>query len=82
VFTMTVPARLATDTEASLITHVIGDVLGQPYTVSVRPHRPSRYGAHTGHDGTRPPVNATLTLRPAGVVDPAATTAAENHTSR
>jgi len=82
VCTMTVPARLATDTEASLITHVVGDVLDQPYTVSVRPHRPSRYGAPTGYDGTRPAVNATLTLRPVGTADPAATAAAEDHASR
>ena len=81
VFTMTVPARLATDTEAALITQVVGDLLGQPYTVSVRPHRPSRYSVHTGHDGTGPGVNATLTLRPAGTADPAATTAAQDHAS-
>jgi len=62
--TVTVPAELATDAEASRIAQLLGDLLGQPYTVAVRPHRPSRYGVRLGRDGTRTGVNATLTLRP------------------
>jgi len=61
LLTMTVPARLATDAETSRITQTVSDQLGQPYTVSVRPHRRSRYGAAD----TGAPVNATLILQPA-----------------
>jgi hypothetical protein len=61
--TLTVPTRLAADPHAALITRIVGEALGQPYTCAVRLHRPSRYGGQTG--GARTQGNATLTLQPA-----------------
>jgi hypothetical protein len=60
---LTVPGALATDTEAAQIAQLIGDLLGQTFTVSVRPHRRSRHAAHSGQSGSQASANATLTLR-------------------
>lgn len=75
VLSVTVPVRLACDTDTALITEVVGDLLGQLYTVDVRLHRPSRRRAHVGNDDAGRAVNATLTLRPAdAATDPASVT--------
>jgi len=66
MISLTVPARLATDSEASRITEVIGSLLGQTFTVSARPHRASRYTARSRPAHPHTAVNATLTLRPRG----------------
>jgi hypothetical protein len=61
---LTVPAALATDTEAAKIAQTLSNLLGATFTVSVRPHRPSRHTVHSGQQESRTRVNATLTLRP------------------
>jgi hypothetical protein len=61
---LTVPAGLATDAEATRIAETVGAVCGQTFTVSVRQHRPSRYSIRSGHRDSGTRVNATLTLRP------------------
>jgi hypothetical protein len=63
VISLTVPAHLATDVEAVRITEMIGSLLGQDFTVTVRPHRRSRHSVHSGQI-PQPQVNTTLTLRP------------------
>ena len=61
---VTVPVALATDTETARIAQTLSTLLGQTFTVSVRPHRPSRHTIHSGGCGPRASANATLTLRP------------------
>ena len=82
VISLTVPAELATDAEAARIAHTLSDLCGQTFTVTIRPHRPSRYTVHSGHQGSRTHVNATLTLRPQNHVaapDPAQRRADGDH---
>jgi hypothetical protein len=65
VVTLTVPAALATDTaQATRITQLIAKVCGQPFAITVRPHRPVRHLNQGTDPGTRGAVYATLTLRP------------------
>jgi hypothetical protein len=61
---LTVPAALATDTQAAQIVQTLSTLLGQTFTVSVRPHRPSRHTIHSAQNGSQATANATLTLRP------------------
>ena len=75
---LTVPASLATDTEAAQIAQRIGGLLGVTFTASVRPHRRSRHAVHNGPHGAQ----ATLTLRPhnhTAAPDPAQHRADGNH---
>lgn len=82
--TLTVPTRLADDTHASVITRIVGEALGQPFTCAVRLHRPSRHGVQTS--STCPDGNATLTLQPAqgaaADVDAVGVTATEDTASQ
>jgi hypothetical protein len=85
VVNLTVPATLATDAEATRIARTVGDVCGQTFTVTVRPHRPSRYAIRSGHQDSQARINATLTLRPqdhATAPDPAHHRADGDHTGR
>ncbi len=77
--TMTVPTRLATGAETTCITQIVGELLGEPYAASVRPHRRSRYNANRAGAGAG--TNATLTLYPAGTTA-AATTNVDNAARR
>jgi hypothetical protein len=82
---LTVPAALATDTEAARIAQTLERLLGHTFTVSVRPHRPSRHAVHSGQRASGARVNATLTLRPLDRIaapDPAQQCADGNHASQ
>ena len=83
VISLTVPAHLATDTDAARITEIVGSLLGQRFTATVRPHRRSRHSVHSGQT-PHAAVNATLTLRPhleaAAPPTPAHHTTARDHT--